>query len=180
MKEIQVSVQGITPLLQHRFAEVGADEPSKKRTGAPDWKGEVEVSLYKDKDGKIYQPSEHFEKALKNSAKSFKIAGKRGATYTRLIGSSVEILPYELIHKIQHYVIDSRAVVIQKARVIRYRPRLDEWELDFTLRILDAQLPISVIKEILDYAGLYVGIGDYRPQLGGKFGKFMVIRFEEI
>jgi len=78
------------------------------------------------------------------------------------------------------YEVDARPVVIQKARIVRYRPRFDKWELDFTLRLHDDQLPTEVIKEILDYAGLYVGIGDFRPGKGGKFGKFMVTRFEEL
>jgi len=51
--------------------------------------------------------------------------------------------------------------------------------LDFTISLQDEQLQVNVVKELLDHAGLYVGIGDYRPQRGGKFGKFMVTKFEE-
>jgi hypothetical protein len=45
---------------------------------------------------------------------------------------------------------------------------------------MDDQLPIEVIKQALDYAGTFVGIGDYRPGKGGKFGKFIVTEFNEI
>jgi len=179
LKEIKVSIKGITPLLMHRFPNDGADEPSKKRTGVPNWKQEAELALYKNPDGTIYEPAEHLEKSIQNAAKSFKIAGKRGATYGKLVGATLEVYPDAIPHKIQTYEIDSRSVVVQRARIIRYRPRFDSWELEFTIRLLDDQLPVSVIKEVLDQAGLYVGIGDYRPQRGGKFGKFMVTKFKE-
>ena len=179
MREIKVSIKGITPLLMHRFPNMGFDEPSKKRTGVPDWKQEAELALYKNSDGTIYEPAEHLEKSIQNAAKSFKIAGKRGATYGKLVGAALEVYPDTIPHKIQTYEIDSRSVVVQRWRIMRYRPRFDNWELEFTIRLLDDQLPVSVIKEVLDQAGLYVGIGDYRPQRGGKFGKFMVTEFKE-
>jgi hypothetical protein len=62
---------------------------------------------------------------------------------------------------------------------VRYRPVFKDWELEFDINIGDDQIPIEVIKQALDHAGLYVGIGDFRPGRGGKFGKFMVVRFEE-
>ncbi|KKN02265.1 hypothetical protein LCGC14_1119430 [marine sediment metagenome] len=89
MKEIKVTIKGTTPLLMHRFPMDGADDPSKKRTGVPDWEKEVETALYKDTDGNIYEPAEHLEKALQNAGKSFKISGKRGATYGKLVGSTI-------------------------------------------------------------------------------------------
>ena len=179
MKVIEVTIKGITPLLMHRFAATGADAGSKKRTGIPDWKAEAELALYQN-EGELYQPAEHLERALAIAGAQFRIPGKRGQTYSRLIGATVDIMPEAIPHKIQKYVIDSRPVVVRPARVIRYRPRLDEWELSFTLRLHDEQLPLPVIKEILDYAGLYVGIGDYRPARKGKYGKFMVVEFKEI
>ena len=180
MKEVEITIKGTTPLLVHRFPMAGADEPSKKRTGVPDWEAEAETALYQDENGVLYEPASHLEGALQNAARSFKITGKRGATYARLVGSTTEIIPDAIPHKITKHITDARPVVVQRARVIRYRPRFDEWELDFTLRLLDEQLQIKTMKEILDYAGAYVGIGDYRPQRGGKFGKFTVTKWKEL
>ena len=180
MRVISVTIKGITPLLMHRFAVTGAEDASKLRTGVPDWEKAAELAKYADEKGHLYQPAEHIERTLAEAAKNFKITGRRGATYSKLVGSTVDVEPFAVPHKIQKSVVDSRPVVVQKARVIRYRPRLDDWELDFNIRLHDDQLQTEVIKQILDYAGLYVGIGDYRPQKKGKFGKFMVIRFDEL
>jgi len=179
MKSISVTIKGITPLLQHRFSVEGADDTSKKRTGVPDWKQAATSALYQDDKGNIYQPASHIEGALKEASRTLKITGRRGATYSKLVGSAVSVSPDAIPHKIQDYVIDSRPVVVQRARVIRYRPRFDEWELDFEILVSDEQIPIEVIKLAIDHAGNYVGIGDYRPGKGGKFGKFMVTSFKE-
>jgi len=180
MKVLNVSIKGISPLLQHRFPMDGADKPGKKRTGVPDWQAECERALYKDEKGVLYEPASHLESALAIAGRSFKISGRRGATYGKLVASTISIEPDAIPHKITHYEVDSRPVVVQKARIVRYRPRFDNWELDFRIAVHDEQLPLSVLKEILDQTGLYVGIGDYRPGRGGKFGKFMVTKFEEV
>lgn len=176
MKTIEVTIKGVTPLLMNRFSQ-GSATTDKPRTGVPDWKASAELALYSNDDG-LYQPAEHIERSLTLAAVNFKVAGKRGKSYATLVGSSVDIVPDAIPHKIKDYVIDSRPVVVQRARVVRYRPRLDIWELDFSIVLHDDQLPPEVAKQILDFAGLYVGIGDYRPQKRGKFGKFMVTKFE--
>lgn len=176
MKTVNVTIEGTTPLLMHRFAT--GQEPSSKRTGVPDWKAEAEKALYKNESGIIYQPATHLERCLVEAGKQFKIAGKRGATYSKLVASTVEVWPDAIPHEIQDYAIDERPVVVQRARVMRYRPRLDKWRLSFELRLMDEQLKPEVMREILDYGGYYVGIGDFRPGRGGKFGKFMVVQWE--
>jgi hypothetical protein len=47
--------------------------------------------------------------------------------------------------------------------------------LRFTINILEEQLPVEAVRKILEYAGRYVGIGDFRP----RFGRFEVIEFQE-
>ncbi len=178
MRQITVTIKGPSPLLMHRFP--GLDLDAKKKTGKPDWSSEAEVALYRGSDDKLYQPSSHIEGTMRKAAVNFKIPGKRGQSYATLVGSTVDVSPDAIPHKIQKWETDARPVVVQRARVVRYRPRLDEWELDFILTLHDDQLSIDVLKQVLDHAGLYVGIGDYRPATKGKFGKFMVTHFEEI
>lgn len=186
MKTIKVEIKGISPLLQHRFPDVGEQEKkSKKRTGSPDYSEDVYMALYcekltHDEDGKyvaegIYQPASHIEGALIKAAVNFKISGKRGKTYKDLVKACVFVKP-DAIALNEDWEIDKRPVVIQRARIIRARPKFEKWSLSFDIEIHDDQLAIEVLKEILDYAGTSVGIGDYRP----RFGRFMVTKFKEV
>lgn len=177
MYEIQVSVEGISPLLMNRFAEETAEEVIKRVTGKP-VQPEVAVSLYILPDGTIYQPATHIEGAFIKAAANFKITGKGKKTYKDLAKSSIFVEPDAIAHKIQEYDIDKRPVVnpTTRGRVIRARPILNKWALSFRIKVLDDQFPREVVKSVLDYAGSSVGIGDYRP----RFGRFIVTEFNLI
>jgi hypothetical protein len=97
--------------------------------------------------------------------------------YGSVLKAGVTIEPENIpLKSPKPYTIDSRPVVIQKSRVLCWRPRFEEWELEFDILILDDKnINISVLKEILDTAGLS-GLGDYRP----RFGRFQVIEWKEL
>lgn len=180
MKTIKVEIKGITPLLQNRFIQASIEGKSKKKTGA-EKESIVEDKLYMI-DGKVYQPATHFFGCLINAGKNFQIKGKRKATYSKLFGSSLNIKPEAIIHKIQDWEPFTTTSVnpSTKGRMIITRPMLKEWELAFILEILDDNIGIETIKEALDYGGRYVGIGDWRPDKKGKYGQFIVTKFEEM
>ena len=176
-RNIEVTIEGIAPLLQHRFPDDNPETTakSKRKTGIKDYRAESEQSAYRTPDGKLYQPAAHIEAALVKGATSFQIPGKGKKTYKDLFRSSVFVMPDAIPHEIQTYEIDARPVVVVRARVMRYRPKLNKWRLSFILQIQDPDLPPSVVKEILDYTGLRVGIGDYRP----RFGRFTVVEWKD-
>ena len=180
MKTYKVEIEGTSPYLMHKFAglEDGtAEARGRTRIGVPDWKLEAEKSIYKNAEGEIYIPSAQIEGAMIKAAVNEKIPGKRGKTYKNLVKGFVFIEPDQIIITPQDWEMDARAVVVQRNRVVRYRPRFDKWKLAFDLVINEEdQIPNEVIKRILDSAGRYTGIGDYRP----KFGRFMVTKFEEV
>ena len=174
MIKVECSIKGIAPLLQHRFPEEADDKKSTKKTGRIDYSKQALESLHINKKGIIYEPSSHIEGALRKAAVSFRIPGQSRKTYKDLVLRSVVVIPDEIPLQPQDYEVDKRSVKIQRARVFRYRPRWDEWTLDFDIHMLDEQFAPDVLKEILDYAGAAHGIGDYRP----KFGRFEVTKFE--
>ena len=177
MKVFEVTIKGTRPLLMNRYPEEGAEGQGEKRTGPHDHSGEAVRALYRFPDGSIYHPAEQLEGALRQAARDFRIPGKRARTYSALVVAQVEIEPRAIPHKIPKWVTDARSVVLRatRGRIMRYRPRFDEWELDFGLIVNDDQIPTEVLKAILEHAGNHEGIGDYRP----KYGRFAVTRFEE-
>ncbi len=164
---VAVSIKGTAPLLFHKFDDSigGKPDPNlSERDIAKDY-------LYENEDG-IYTPGEHIERSLQKAGTQFKFKGKK--TYMDFIKAGVFVKPDCLIHKNQDWIVDRRAVVIQRSRIMRLRPKLIEWELDFDIEVIDPNIDLKKLNEILVYAGQYIGIGDYRP----KFGRFLVTKFE--
>ncbi len=176
MSKIKVTIKGICPLLQHRFSTPEEDPKWIEQTGLRDFSKEVLLSLYVDGKGNFYQPADHILGSMTKAAVDFKIPGKGKKTYKELVLSALFIHPDAIPHKIQEWVIDRRRVSIQRASIIRERPKFNEWELSFEFEVADEQLPAEVIRRILEHAGNRKGIGDFRP----RFGRFMVTEFKEI
>jgi len=151
------------------------DDSTKRQSGKPDYSLEAEKALYKSEDGTVFVPSTWIEGTLRKGSTNFKIPGRGKKTYKELMLSSVEVDPQEIKIVPQKYEIDARSVTVMRSRVIRYRPIFKKWKLNFKIHALDDQVDSTALKEILDYAGSYVGIGDYRP----KFGLFKVNTFKE-
>lgn len=168
---VNVTSKGTSPLLMNRFVE--DTTTTKKTKNTYDDKEEAKSRLYADESGNPYQPGEHIERALQKAGGNF--IYKKRKTYIDYLKAGVFVTPDAIPHKIADWEIDRRPVVIQKSRIMRARPKFPEWELDFQIEIIDPNIEPAQLKEILDYAGMYIGIGDYRP----KFGRFMVTKFEE-
>ena len=182
MRNIEVEVTGISPLLQHRYPleDSGSQSTVRNKKQKTD---DVEKSLYRLPDGTIYQPSIHFISSMKKAGSRFQIPGQGKATYRNLIGSgAVLISPDAIPHDKQSFEIDIRPVVIKstKGRIPRRRPIFKNWSLKFIIEYDEEDISSETIKEILDYAGRRVGVGDFRPENGGPFGRFMVTKFKEV
>ncbi|MEO5351024.1 MAG: hypothetical protein H7836_15480 [Magnetococcus sp. YQC-3] len=179
MKEIKVELVGTTDLLMNSPA--GMLEPTKEIKSKLDKynpKIEAEKVAYKNSAGKLYVPSTAVKGAMIN-ASSFKKAGKYALR--PIIAGGVRVKETELILNKQSYEIDLRTVVIQRARVVKARPRISDWKLNFSLIYNEDMISNpDIIKEVLNEAGIRVGLLDFRPQKTGEFGCFKVGKFEVV
>ena len=65
-------------------------------------------------------------------------------------------------------------------RSVCHRPRFDDWRLDLTL-LIDCDLWSGAeVRELVETAGQRVGLGDFRPERGGPFGRFGVGTWEPL
>ncbi len=176
-----VQIKGIAPLLMHRFSE---EKLTRMKVRAGDKvlsqeqrREEASQYLYQQK-GKLVQPAVHLEGTMVKAGTELKLAGSGKKTYKDLIKSSVFVTPEYIPHKNQKWEVDARAVVnpTTRGRSMCYRPRLEEWELEFQIEVLDDRADPDAIKEILRLAGLRQGIGAYRP----RFGRFEVTKFTPV
>lgn len=184
MEKVKVRIEGISPLLMHRFP-VGEEDKESKVRNRTQTKDDVESYLYQDEEGKLVQPATHLIASLKKAGAKFQIPGQGKLTFKNLMGSGAVIIePDMILHENQKWEIDRRPVVIrsgaQRSRIVRSRPMLKEWALVFNIEYDEDEIPKSVLNEVLVYAGKRVGIGDFRPSVGGSFGRFIVTQFDGV
>jgi len=172
------NITGISPLLQNNPAEfIGKDEDSGITAGKKKYNDEEEAGLrvYHNEGGDFCHPTEAFHKSVVRAVTGRKF-GKTSAPGI-IRGSVFVIEDHSVIldargKPAKKYTIDRRSVVIGKARVLRCRPRWDEWRMKIALEIDVAICDPDNVLSGLSLAGRTVGVGDYRPEKGGGFGRF--------
>lgn len=170
VKYANVKVQGKAPLLMNKFMIDKTASSRGKKVYVPE--EEAEKKTYRTEAGELFLPSTHFKASMVKASVDFKMSGKK--TYKDFVKAGIFIEPTEIILDQQEYEIHEEPVVISRARVMSWRPKFKEWSCEFKIEIVDEMLNPSVIKEILETAGKYKGVGDYRPE----YGRFEVIEFE--
>ncbi len=177
---VTFTIVGISPLLQNNPSEfIGkeADDSLAAKKKVYDDKNEASLRVYRDPSGAHCHPCEAFTKAMVKAAAGKKF-GKMFAT-AALKGSVFITEPYALLldehgKPMKEYTIDRRPVVVGKARVPRCRPCFPKWKMRIAFEIDTAILQAAQVRECLSLAGRIIGIGDYRPEKGGGFGRFTV------
>jgi hypothetical protein len=180
--KFNVEIKGLCPLLQHRFNEDTLITPKKKTGDKRLTEAEkIEVAkqyLYTDGKGKVCQPASHIEGTLIKASTQFKMVGAGKKSYKEIAKGGIFVFPEMIIHKNQKWTVDSRSIVnpTTRGRSMCYRPRIESWSLEFVIEVNDDRADEQVIKQMLEHAGSYIGIGAYRP----RFGRFEVTKFQKV
>lgn len=177
---VTFTIIGMSPLLQNNPAEfIGKDAADEMSRGKKVYKDDDEAALrvYRRADGSYQHPSESFVKSMLKAVSGMKF-GKKFATQI-LKGSVFIVEPFCVIEDDKgrpatKYAIDRRPCVVGKARILRCRPCWHPWSMKLALDIDTALIQRSQVAQCLSLAGRTIGIGDYRPERGGGFGRFKV------
>ena len=184
MKTIEVEIQGVSPILMHRFSEqdrAQIEAGSSHTTARATPQEQAERAAYRlggNGRANLYLPSQNLLASLRRAASYHKI-GRRSAVTAVCAG--VFISPDALDFGTSTFETDARSVVIAatRGRVMRYRPKLSNWKLKFTLEFDEKIIPSGeLVRSIVDDAGSKVGVGDFRPEKRGSFGRFLVTLWE--
>jgi len=173
--EVKVKIKGISDYLQHKRP---FEEETSKRSGEIDHSKEAMKATYIDNEVGCYIPSKQIRASLVKASTNFKIKGRMGKTYKDMVNATIEIEPDKIpLGKTEPDYIHQEFVKIQRSQILRDRPAFKKgWEAELKLLVLDDQMPMEILKEIVDYAGKFVGIGDWRPH----FGRFEATKFKKL
>jgi len=170
-----VEIKGVKPLLMHAPTGIG-DNPKLRRGEHLPPEKEAEQYLYKDPEGNIIIPSINIKAMLRDAGRNYKVSGRR-TTFGAMIRAGIDVEPFYVPLKHNGWEVDVRSVVVQRSRIPRARPRFDEWSLEFTIVNKDPTILLrDTMKRIVEDAGKWYGLGDFRPE----FGLFEVVKFEAI
>jgi hypothetical protein len=142
----------------------------------------AEKKLYMGHTGKPMIPQPNLFAALVAAGKFFK-AGKSKVTTQKssLVPACLEISEIEIpIHHREPWMVDTRAVRIPSTggRISTHRPCFTDWSLTFSMTLDDSVISAALLRELVDTAGKRIGLGDFRPDCRGPFGKFQVDLWE--
>lgn len=186
MKTITARIEGTASLIQHRFSEQAESESGQTTRLVGNTRGtpreEAEKVAYRAPDRTLYHPGAAIARLLREAGANHKIKGTRKSvkfavpSAVIVLDDTIPLQMPETGEAITDFEVDSRPVVIPstKGRVMRHRPRLDQWSMTFHLEIDDDLLPTDFVYQLLSEGGKKLGIGDFRPEKGGPFGRFIV------
>lgn len=188
MKTIQVEIEGVTPLLCNRFtdaAQMAATNGNRMATigdkGTP--MEQAQAKLYVGHDSKPMIPQPNLFRCIIDAGKYFKNGKSKVTTQkSSLIPACVEIVGVELpIRHKEPWTVDTRAVRIPSTggRILCHRPCFHDWRISFSMNCDTELMSVKLLREIVDAAGKRIGLGDFRPDCKGPYGRFTVIQWME-
>jgi hypothetical protein len=184
----RVTIEGEVPMLMNRCELI---QPKSGGPGKPprdpdkllnEWRGKA----YFSEDIGVYIPSDYIEGAIKEAAANWRMKKTAAAalfcTEDRSALKVKGIPQFESLDDFEtHGWIDRRNVKMKASggsTVMRCRPLIPSgWKATFELWCAaPLEFTPELLLEILQVAGQFKGIGDYRP----KYGRFAVTEFKGV
>jgi hypothetical protein len=176
-------ITSTTEILQHNPAGMtGSSEGKLESKKIPSPEEEAKAGRYLTEDGKHFRiPAQAFKSSFVNGGVGRRI-GKRAATSVL----KATIFPAEewclLLDpktkkplRADQYTIDTRRVVLKlRGGILRSRPKIASWFCLVAFEVDDIIGKVELLEEIGNMAGSMVGVGDFRPEKGGPFGRYKV------
>lgn len=187
VKEIKITIEGKTPLMMNAFtdeAAMAATNGTRLSTvgskGTP--REQAEKKLYLDAAGNPIMPQPNLFRCIMDAGKFFK-AGKSKVTTQKssLIPSCVDMneVHYAVDHR-EPWAVDTRPIRIPSTggRILTHRPIFADWRISFVIGLDETVMSESLLRDIVDKAGSAIGLGDFRPDCKGPYGKFRVVQWD--
>jgi len=174
IQRLMVKIVGDSPLITHAWAEKAIrqikDKQAKKATKgkeAREPEADYQAAFYRTDDGVPAMPSVAFKSAAVSACRDLdmKMTEARGRFHVE--GELIEIIGEPRMRE------DMVRVGMGTAD-IRYRPEFVKWSAILPITYNSTQISPEQIINLLNVAGFGVGIGEWRPEKNGQYGRFHV------
>lgn len=186
---VKCYIVGVTPMIMHRFDKKAweellfpkgrANRAEREQSLKHDPIGEFRGALYLNRDPKqpaaIHIPAGSFSAAISNAA--LDLPGASKAQIKRLTTiSSTQINLFGVPKLIMNMVRSSDQ---NRTPDVRTRPIFPEWACEIEIEYISSLIREGQVINLLGAAGKIGGIGDWRPQKGGSYGKFRIVQMND-
>ena len=176
-----VTLIGLTPMTQSRQHETPKLEGENSNDyDARTWRNKLNVS----EDGtSIVIPAHGVHQCIAAAAKYSKlqIPGQGKSTWTAKFMSGIMLMDNPRLEidpqSVSNITISANANGMRGSgkRVPRRFPVIPSgWSTTFDIFILDPIITEQVFREMVELAGMFIGLGQFRPQNGGTNGRFKI------
>lgn len=154
------------------------DKETSKDYEARIWRERMHVN----KDGYVFMPPMAFKNALSAIAKylGMQIPGKGKSTYTKHFEAGVMVVDALVLPQKKEEVdgewlfVPADGIRGSGKRVWKCFPVIPEWQGDVVFYIIDDTITPEVFEHHLKQAGSFMGVGRFRPNKNGFYGRFTV------
>jgi hypothetical protein len=187
---VSITMEGLPPglLFQGKgLMEADAKDPTPKKKGKAYRPADEEAKLRAHwmQNGKGKQvlciPSVMLYNSFCKAAGDYKDPGNKKRSMGTLIGSTISFDDTKIslgTDKFETYEEYVKIPPRTGAMVLVGRPLIRDWKVTFGMSC-DCELwNIAILEEIIRSAGKTVGVGAWRPQLKGPYGKFRLVEFK--
>jgi len=177
---VMVTIKGVAPLLFHRWSCDDVESKSKAKKGSKEKKTDnVESYIYRNDQREICVPSEYLRMAIIKTAKFYQDPRSSRKQAEELFEAGIAGLT-ELcsLGKVEWDYLDRRRAGIGGRGITRTRPAFHTgWQVTIPIQcLLPEYISPEFLNEIVQAAGRFTGLGDFRP----TYGRFQVVKFEVI
>lgn len=178
---VEVVLEGVTPILFHRFDCDEMEAKGAARKGSIEKKTDnLESFVYRvPETDELGFPSANLKQAIVQSAKFSQDPRSPRKSAMDIFKAGVKLTPEVASFGLKTWdYVDRRGVVINHSRVPRSRPSLKSgWKLTYFIQvILPEYISESFLHEVLARAGITIGIAELRPD----YGTFRIVKFERV
>lgn len=175
---VQVTIQGVSPILFHAWNVESVESKGNAKKGSKEKKtDDVESYIYRNEKQEVCIPGEYLRGAIIGASKFQQDPRSPRKSAADLYKAAiVSLTPLASLGVKDWDYLDRRRVQIQRNAITRSRPAMKEgWTATF---ILMCNLPEYIAEDMLNatiqQAGKLIGLADFRP----SFGRFIVTKFE--
>lgn len=178
-RALHVRLEGLSPLLMHNgesaIREIKANEERKaggiKKLPPRDPKARFEESMYRDEQGRYVFPALGIKKCV--VAAGFRFSDEKGTVLNGVLNVDAPT---------GYVVVETDAPTMREDFVkhggitpdIAYRAEFWPWSIPVTFIYLASHIQQTNLINMIDTAGETVGIGAWRVEKKGMFGRFRV------